>query len=183
MRADGFDVVGESADLRPEPDLTGAAALIFDVDDVGVRRAAMLARPHDVRLVGIVRVPSERQLLDTVSAGLSGVLLHHELTPARLTSCLRAVVAGNGAMPPALLCGLIAGLARGGASAVASGPLVEREMDVLRLLAEGASTRDISEHLAYSERTVKNIVRDLLVKLNCRTRAHAVGLATRQGMI
>ncbi len=50
-------------------------------------------------------------------------------------------------------------------------------------LADGDSTRDIALRLSYSERTVKNIVRDLLVKLNGRTRAHAVALASRQGLI
>jgi DNA-binding NarL/FixJ family response regulator len=61
--------------------------------------------------------------------------------------------------------------------------LAGREVSVLRLLAEGESTREIAENLSYSERTVKNIVHDLLMKLDCRTRAHAVALATRQGVI
>ena len=51
------------------------------------------------------------------------------------------------------------------------------------MLADGQSTREIAERLSYSERTVKNIVRDLLIKLNCKTRAHAVGFATRRGVI
>ena len=61
--------------------------------------------------------------------------------------------------------------------------LSDREYEVLRMLAEGESTRGIATQLSYSERTVKNIVRDLLVKLNGKTRAHAVALATRQGVI
>lgn len=43
--------------------------------------------------------------------------------------------------------------------------------------------RSIAQRLCYSERTIKNIVHDVLVKTNCRTRAHAVALATRQGFI
>lgn len=61
--------------------------------------------------------------------------------------------------------------------------LTDREFDVLRMLADGESTRGIAERLNYSERTVKNIVHDLLAKMGCRTRAHAVALATRQGVI
>ena len=61
--------------------------------------------------------------------------------------------------------------------------LSKREHEVLRLLADGESTRGIAERLNYSERTVKNIVHDLLVKLDCRTRAHAVALAARRGVI
>lgn len=183
LRSEGFRVAGESALLRPEPDLTDSEILLFPVDDVGVARACELGRRHDVRLVGLVRTPSERKLFETVEAGLSGVLVQGDLTPARLTTCLRAVIEGNGTMPPALLGQLLAGLARGDRRGGPADALAAREVDVLRLLAEGASTRDISENLAYSERTVKNIVRDVLVKLNCRTRAHAVGLATRQGVI
>ena len=44
-------------------------------------------------------------------------------------------------------------------------------------------TSDIAVQLCYSERTVKNVVHDILMKLNCRTRAHAVALATRSGVI
>lgn len=61
--------------------------------------------------------------------------------------------------------------------------LSKREHQVLRLLAEGESTRGIAQRLSYSERTVKNIVHDLLVKLDCKTRAHAVALAARRGVI
>lgn len=61
--------------------------------------------------------------------------------------------------------------------------LTSRELAVLRMLADGEVTRGIAEQLNYSERTVKNIVRDVLVKLNCRTRAHAAALATRRGLI
>ena len=51
------------------------------------------------------------------------------------------------------------------------------------MLADGESTRGIAQRLNYSERTVKNIVHDLLAKMGCRTRAHAVALAARQGVI
>lgn len=61
--------------------------------------------------------------------------------------------------------------------------LTDREFDVLRLLADGSTTREIAEDLSYSERTIKNIVHSVLQKLNCRTRAHAVALAARHGVV
>jgi DNA-binding NarL/FixJ family response regulator len=61
--------------------------------------------------------------------------------------------------------------------------LTARELAVLQMLADGMATREIAEELSYSERTVKNVVHDLLEKLNCRTRAHAVALAIRHGVI
>ena len=64
-----------------------------------------------------------------------------------------------------------------------SAGLTERELDVLRLLADGETTRGMASALAYSERTIKNIVHDVLVKMNGRNRTHAVALATRQGLV
>ena len=63
------------------------------------------------------------------------------------------------------------------------GSLSDREREVLKWLAEGSDTREIASGLCFSERTVKNVVHDILMKLNCRTRAHAVALATRSGVI
>ena len=179
----GYVVTGESSALDPAPELTAGDVLLFDVDAVGLPRAAALANATSARLVGIVADPREEQLYDTLTAGLSGVLVRATLTPARLSSCLSAVVSGQGALPPDLLGQMLAGLARGAPRGARVPGLAGREVSVLRLLADGESTRAIAENLCYSERTVKNIVHDLLMKLDCRTRAHAVALATRQGVI
>jgi DNA-binding NarL/FixJ family response regulator len=183
LQSEGFAIAGESADLEPEPDLAEAAVLLFDIDAVGLARATALAQRHDARLVGLVREAREDRLYDSLTAGLAGVLVRADLTPSRLVTCLRAVTEGNGSIPPDLLGQMLAGLARGAPRGAAGGQLARREVDVLQLLAEGETTRDIASRLAYSERTVKNIVHDVLVKLNCRTRAHAVALGTRQGLI
>jgi len=175
-------VVGESGGLDPSPDPELIDVLLFDVEGAGLQRAVRLTAGTDVRLVGMARTPGEDALLDAVQAGIAGYLVRSQLTPAGLSSSLRAVVAGNGTLPPSLLSRLVESLARGTARG-APGPLAQRELGVLRLLAEGDDTRDIAVKLSYSERTVKNIVHDLLVKLNCRSRAHAVALATRQGVI
>jgi DNA-binding NarL/FixJ family response regulator len=109
------------------------------------------------------------------------VLVLRDLTQPRLRMCVRALREGAGAIAPEILCTLLAD------PSPQQGPpserLTPRELDVLRHLAEGGSTRDIAERLSYSERTVKNVVRDVLAKLHCRTRAHAVALATRRGVI
>jgi DNA-binding CsgD family transcriptional regulator len=63
-----------------------------------------------------------------------------------------------------------------------SGPS-PRERDVLRLLADGHSTREIAIRLAYSERTIKNILQDLTTRLSLRNRTQAVAHAVRSGWI
>ena len=65
----------------------------------------------------------------------------------------------------------------------AAGPLDERRLEVLRLLAAGETTKSISVKLAYSERTIKTVIRDLQNELSARSRAHVVAEAMRQGLI
>ncbi|GAA1990934.1 helix-turn-helix transcriptional regulator [Kitasatospora viridis] len=61
--------------------------------------------------------------------------------------------------------------------------LSEREVEVLRFLSEGLSTKQISAKLSYSERTVKSVVHDVVTRLNLRNRTHAVVHALRAGVI
>jgi DNA-binding NarL/FixJ family response regulator len=61
--------------------------------------------------------------------------------------------------------------------------LEDRERDVLRLLADGLATTEIAATLSYSERTVKNIIHQLLARMNLRNRPHAVAYALRNGLL
>lgn len=152
----------------------GVPMLIFELDtpepDVGT------AQRYDVRLVGSVR---GRRAGSETPQEVSAVLLLRAPSPSRLLSCVRAITRGAGLPADSLL------------PAPGEDPertrlerkLTDRECQVLRLLADGGSTREIAGHMCYSERTVKNIVRSLLDKLNCRTRAQAVALAARQGAV
>jgi DNA-binding NarL/FixJ family response regulator len=63
------------------------------------------------------------------------------------------------------------------------GGLTTREVDVLKLLADGLDTAQVANHLSYSERTVKNVVQDITRRHNLRNRTHAVAYALRQGLI
>ena len=58
-----------------------------------------------------------------------------------------------------------------------------REIEVLRLLANGLSTREVARRLAYSERTIKNVVYDLTARHGLRNRTHAVAVAVRAGLV
>ena len=128
-----------------------------------------------------IRQPTEQQVREIVDAGVGAVLPHDGLTPEKLVACVRAVVVGTVALPGDLLARLLASVVQ--SSHLGPGSLNDRERSVLRLLADGHDTRGIAEDLRFSERTVKNVVHDVLTKLNCRTRAQAVALATREGAI
>ena len=159
----------------------GSPVMIFELDAAGVAREAAPARRCDVRLTGCVRDRSADQR--ELRGELTAILVLRGLTPSRLLACVRAVTRGGGSMAPELLCQMFPASQGERLPYASDGQLTSRELAVLRMLADGEVTRGIAQQLNYSERTVKNIVRDVLVKLNCRTRAHAVALATRQGVI
>jgi DNA-binding CsgD family transcriptional regulator len=147
-----------------------------------VDAAGAPTRRCDVRLVRSVRDPSADHAWDAEGSEITAVVILRDVTPSRVASFVQAATDGDGSISPGLLDQL---LPEGESTRPNGGELQlsEREHQVLRMLAEGESTRGIAERLNYSERTVKNIVRDLLVKLDCKTRAHAVALAVRQGVI
>jgi DNA-binding NarL/FixJ family response regulator len=183
VSAAGCTVVGESSRFEPNPCLDDVDILIFDLDGPSLSRAIRFAKGTSARLVAIARDACEDVLFEAFEAGVCGFLPRADLSPDALVTCLAAVANGSDTVPSQLLARLLDTLAKGEAHGSTAGKLARREIDVLRLLAEGGDTREIAGQLNYSERTVKNIVHDVLVKMNCRSRAHAVALATRRGLI
>jgi DNA-binding NarL/FixJ family response regulator len=177
----GYEIRGESVNLAPVPELGTVDVLVFESEGTALRRAVRLAAGSGARLVATVRMPTEQQLREIVDAGVAAVLPHATLTPETLVASLGAVVTGTVTLPADLLARLLTYVTQ--ASTLSPAELSLRERSVLRLLADGMDTRGIAQNLRYSERTVKNVVHDVLTKLNCRTRAQAVALATREGVI
>jgi len=155
--------------------------LVVKVGGASADAAGERTHSCDVRLLRSMREQPDDQLFSSNGGEVTAVVILRDATPSSVVSCVRAATRGGGVISPDVLSQLL--------PAAAGGPdpgepgLSEREHLVLRMLAEGESTRGIAERLSYSERTVKNIVRDLLSKLNCKTRAHAVALAVRRGVI
>ncbi|MFN2505996.1 MAG: LuxR C-terminal-related transcriptional regulator [Acidimicrobiales bacterium] len=181
LAGEGLQIAGESTSLRPSPDLSGVDVLLFQVDRGGLARALALRRTYPVLLVAVVASPDDPLALELIERGIGAVLFRNELNPQALVAAIRSVVSGSSALPVELVPRLLDRAARSGNGG--PHPLTSRELAVLRSLSEGDDTREIADTLGYSVRTVKNIVHDLLMKTNCRNRAHAVALATRQGLI
>jgi DNA-binding NarL/FixJ family response regulator len=181
LRSDGFRVIGDSVAFEPPPQLDGVDVLLFAAERRTLREAVRLSASNGTALVAIVGDPLDDLVSDAVESGVAAILLRGELVPATLAGAMRAVLHGTTALPARMLQRLLDRAAAGQRGV--SGGLTGRELDVLRLLAQGEDTREIALALSYSERTVKNVVHDVLLKMNCRNRAHAVALATRQGVI
>ena len=181
LAADGFAVAGESAALDPVPDPHVLDVLVFEAIPSSFAKAVNSPRHAGVRFVAVLPVLREQLVYEALDAGVAAVLLREELQPMTLLGTVRAVAAGNTTLPSDLVPRLLARAAH--EASAGSRVLSDREMAVLRLLSEGNDTCQIGDTLGYSERTVKNIVHDMLMKMNCRNRVHAVALATREGLI
>ena len=137
----------------------------------------------------VVEMLQDEDLYEIASHGISAVVWRHEATPSRLTQAVLAAARGDGDLPADLLGRLIRQMgtkspnAAVGNSSHPAQRLTPREVDVMRLVAEGFGTVDIAAKLCYSERTIKDIIHKLTTRLNLRNRAHAVAYALREGYI
>jgi DNA-binding NarL/FixJ family response regulator len=177
-----LSVVGQSAALRPLPRLDHVDLLIFEALPSSLRQVLRFNHQGTTKLLALPHDPRESVVCELLEAGVHAVLPHAELTCETLISTVRAVVTGAAVVVPALALPRLIQHARA-TGRHTPGSLSDREREVLKWLAEGSDTREIATELCFSERTVKNVVHDILMKLNCRTRAHAVALATRSGVI
>ena len=168
----------------------GARAVVVAADCVDDETLRIL-RNHqyaDRPVVLVVTSVDDAGLAAAVEAGVSGVVRRCDATPERLVQAVCAVVRGEGTVPPDLLGRLLHQVGRVQRQFLAPRGLSltglsSREVDILRLVADGLDTNEIASSLSYSERTVKNVLHDVTSRLQLRNRSHAVAYALRQGMI
>jgi DNA-binding NarL/FixJ family response regulator len=170
-------------------DGAGVALVVADEVDAHTTRTVRALRRRGIeRIALLVTRLDDKGLLGAIEAGVAGVIRRSEATPQNLLTAIRSVAAGDGMLPPDLLARLLQQVGElqrqvlGPRGLTFSG-LTERELSVLRLLADGHDTAEVGQQLFYSERTVKNIVHDLTSRLELRNRTHAVAYAIRQGLI
>jgi len=164
------------------------ATWVTDQTLAQMQAAAEKTGRRDVRFVLVADGVREHQLLRAVSCGLVSVLPRQGTTLGRIAPAIRAVRRDHLEMPEAALGWLVAHLRTIQRdvlepNGLTSGGLEARELEVLRLIADGLDTIEIARLLNYSERTVKNIVHGLLTRLRLRNRPHAVAFALRNGLL
>jgi DNA-binding NarL/FixJ family response regulator len=120
-------------------------------------------------------------MMQAVEAGAQGFLLK-DASPEDLKAAIQRVAAGETLLQPVSL-GPVRAAWTGDATVDSGLRLTERERSVLRLVAGGYSNKEIGRSLHLSEGTVKNYISDLLVKLDCRDRTHAVLKAITQRLL
>ena len=162
--------------------------VVDEVDDTTTQQIRSLRQRGLQRIVVMATRLEDGGLMAAVEAGANGFLRRSQSTAARLVETLRTAASGDGALPPDLLGRLMEQVGRLqrqvlNPRGLTFTGLTEREVKVLKLLAEGFDTVEVGHQLFLSERTVKNIVHDVTSRLNLRNRTHAVAYALRQGLI
>lgn len=186
--ADGAEAVAQAATMQPDiilmdikmPRMTGVEAT-----------AAITTRQPGARVIILTTFDTDDYVFEAIEAGAMGYLLK-DVPANELVATIRRVDAGEVFIQPNMASKLLFEYSRRGRLSRATPTthvepagedLSEREREVLRLLAHGASNRDIAETLVLAEGTVKNHVSNILMKLHAANRTHAANLARERGLI
>jgi DNA-binding NarL/FixJ family response regulator len=179
-----FEVVGEAADGQEAV----ALAAVVDVDVVlmdlrmprmsGVEAIDALRKAGEsARVLVLTTYDTDRDVLPAIEAGATGYLLK-DAPREELLHAVRAAFRGEPVLSPA-----VAGRLMGTVRKPATDALSQRELDVLRLVANGATNREVARRLFISEATVKTHLLHLYEKLGVRDRASAVAVAYRRELL
>ncbi|AEW99906.1 response regulator [Streptantibioticus cattleyicolor] len=188
-----MEVVGECADGRTAVDLARKAEPDVVVMDIrmpvldGLEATRLLAGvgvPHPVKVLVVTTFNLDEYVYEALRVGASGFLLK-DAPPARLLHGIRTVATGAALLDPDVtrrLVGHYAARIRPAENTSRDIPLTPRELEVLRLIAEGLSNSEIAAALVISQETVKTFVSRILAKLQLRDRVQAVVYAYRHGL-
>ncbi len=180
---DGREAVGRAPRLQPDvvlmdvrmPELDGIAAT-----------SQLLAATPQARVLIVTTFEHDEYVFGALKAGASGFLLKRS-SPEDLIAAIHTIAAGDALLSPSVTRRVVDRMARqpllprrGDAQI---GELTPREREVLGLIAQGLSNREIAAALVIEETTVKSHVKRILMKLSLRDRVQAVILAYESGVV
>ncbi|WP_431773219.1 response regulator [Streptomyces cucumeris] len=184
---DDIDVVGEASDgeegvaraeeLRPD-------VVLMDVKMPGIDGIQALRTLRDLdnpaRVLVVTSFTEKRTVVPALRAGAAGYV-YKDVDPEALAGAIRSVYAGHVLLQPEVALALLSQEDSGGGQG-RGGTLTEREREVLALIADGRSNREIARALVLSEKTVKTHVSNILMKLDLADRTQAALWAVRHGI-
>ena len=179
--ADGVEAVRLAAECRP-------TVVLMDIrmprlDGLEATRR-ILAADEVPRVLVLTTFDLDEYIFEALNAGASGFMLKDD-PPESLVAAIRTVAEGDALLSPAITRRVIARFTRLARPATPAEleTLTPRELDVLRLVAEGLSNSEIARRLFIGEGTVKTHVAHVLQKLGLRDRVQGVVLAHRVGLV
>jgi len=181
--ADDIRLVGEAGDGREAIRVAGEAdpdVVLLDVRMPvmdGVEAAGPLA--ERARVMMLTYTDEQERVVAAIRAGAAGYLVHGQFDADELAIRIRQLAAGDTVLSPAIVGTVFEALRKTpGSPDEADGPasLTERERDIMNLISQGLTNRDIAERFVLSEKTVKNHVNRIYSKLGATNRAQATAL-------
>jgi DNA-binding NarL/FixJ family response regulator len=180
--ADGAEAVRVCRAQHPDVVLMDVRMPVMD----GIEATRRLAAGDGPRILMLTTFDLDEHVYDALGAGASGFLLK-DVTAEHLFDAVRVVAAGEALLAPSVTRRLIDEFARQRPRpwlpGAALDSLTPREVDVLRLVAQGLSNTEIAARLVVSDETVKTHVSRLLAKLGLRDRTQAVVMAYESGLV
>ncbi|KUJ68941.1 LuxR family transcriptional regulator [Streptomyces albus subsp. albus] len=175
--ADGEEGVARAAELRPD-------VILMDVKMPGMDGVEALRRLREAdspaRVLVVTSFTEQRTVVPALRAGAAGYV-YKDVDPDALAGAIRSVHAGHVLLQPEVAEALLTQeVANGGPGR--QNALTEREREVLALIADGRSNREIARALVLSEKTVKTHVSNILMKLDLADRTQAALWAVRHGI-
>jgi DNA-binding NarL/FixJ family response regulator len=194
LTADGIDVVAEAengadaveAVRRTRPDVVLMDIRMPELDGLQATRRILTGAPGEPRVIILTTFDLDHYVYAALTAGASGFLLK-DVTPEHLVAAVRLIRSGDALLAPSITRRLVERFA-GRDPAIAAthrdlATLTPRELEVLRLLAQGMSNAELAARLHLSEATVKTHVARILAKLGLRDRVQAVVVAYQTGLV
>jgi NarL family two-component system response regulator LiaR len=178
---DGVEAVQQAQALQPDVILMD---LVMPRKD-GIEAIGEIKRDDpDARILVLTSFAEDERVFSAIKAGALGYLIK-DSSPQDLVEGIREVYRGEPSMDPTIAQKLMRELqrsARGSQLPPTEEPLTERELDVLKLVAQGLTNQEIADRLVVSERTVRTHVSNILDKLHLANRTQAALYALREGL-
>lgn len=184
-----IEVVGEAGDGREavaqvtefRPDVVLMDLVMPNMDGIEATRQIKSQQPES-RILVLTSFATDDKVFPAIKAGALGYLLK-DSSPEELVQAIRQIHRGESSLHPTIARKVLQELSHSPvARPLAPDPLTEREMEVLRLVAQGASNREIAHKLFISDATVRTHVSNVMSKLHAATRIEAALYALREGL-
>ncbi len=176
--ADGVETVAKARSLKPDVILMDL--VMPEMDGIEATRQ-IAASQTGTRVIVLTSFAADDKVLPAIKAGALGYLLK-DSSPEDLIEAIHRVHQGESSLDPSVARKLLAEMVSGPHKPLSDNPLTDRELKVLRLVAQGRNNKEIAEQLVIADITVRRHVSSILSKLHLATRTQAALYALKEGI-